>query len=135
MHKRIRDLVIDDLMETYVDWREASAEVESAHRRWSIAPSPDTALAFAAYVAALDREELASILYAAVVRRTYFLIGRDRRRRLTALQRRAGRRRSSRRRGRTPPFRREPGSRTGGTGRGRGAVRSGGGGRSGRRAA
>jgi hypothetical protein len=69
MGKRTPDIVTDDAMDAYVEWRQESAEVDSAYRRWSIAPPTDTALAFAAYVAALDREEQASIWFAQLVRR------------------------------------------------------------------
>jgi hypothetical protein len=51
------------LMEVYVGWREESAALEEAYGRWSSAPEPDRDLAFAAYKAALDREEQASIVY------------------------------------------------------------------------
>jgi hypothetical protein len=61
---------IDDVMKAYLDWLEESEEVESAYRRWSIAPSTDTARAFADYVAALDREDRASAAYALAMRRT-----------------------------------------------------------------
>jgi hypothetical protein len=50
-------------MEVYVDWREESAALEDAYWHWSSAPEPDRDLAFAAYKAALDREEQASIVY------------------------------------------------------------------------
>jgi hypothetical protein len=73
MGNSIRDTVIDDVMEAYVDWREESEEVESAYRRWTTAPPTDVALAFAAYVAALDREDRASIFYAEVIGRAVVL--------------------------------------------------------------
>jgi hypothetical protein len=69
MAKGIRDIVIDTVMDAYVQWRQESAEVESAYRRWTAASSPDTALAFAAYVAALDREHRASVSYAQLMER------------------------------------------------------------------
>jgi hypothetical protein len=76
------------MTDAYVDWREDSAAVESAYRRWLVASSPDTAVAFAAYNAALDREEMASIAYERVIRRS---LGRlARRRRSAATRRRAG---------------------------------------------
>jgi hypothetical protein len=64
MTDRTHDTLIDDLVHAHVDWREASAAVEYAYRRWSVALSSDAADAFAVYVAALDREELASGEYA-----------------------------------------------------------------------
>lgn len=69
MSKGFRDYVIDDAMDAYVEWREESAQVESAYRRWATAEPSDAALAFAAYVAALDREDRASICFEQVVRR------------------------------------------------------------------
>ena len=62
-----RDILIDDAVDAYVDWREQSAAVEAAYRRWTISDRSDTALAFAAYVAALDREERASSFYARIL--------------------------------------------------------------------
>jgi hypothetical protein len=73
MGNGILDNVIDDVMDAYVEWREESAEVEYAYHRWSVAPPPDAALAFAAYVAALDREDRASMSYAQVIRRAVVL--------------------------------------------------------------
>ena len=69
MGKGIRDYVIDDAMDAYVEWREESEQVEAAYRRWATAEPNDAALAFAAYVAALDREDRASICFEQVVRR------------------------------------------------------------------
>ncbi len=60
-----RSELIDELMETYVDWREECLSLWSAYQLWSSVPSPDRALAFAAYRAALDREEAACQAYAA----------------------------------------------------------------------
>jgi hypothetical protein len=78
MGNDIRDTVIDDVMDAYVEWRQESAEVERAYQRWSTAAPADTALAFAAYVAALDREDRASIFFAQVVRRAVVLRDGDR---------------------------------------------------------
>jgi hypothetical protein len=65
MSSRTRDHeLIEAAMDAYVDWRQQSAGVYAAYRRWSVANSTDAALAFAAYVAALDREERASRSYA-----------------------------------------------------------------------
>jgi hypothetical protein len=80
MGKGIRDTVIDDVMDAYVDWRQESAEVESAYQRWSTAAPPDTALAYAAYVAALDREDRASNFFARVTRHAVAVRRDDRRR-------------------------------------------------------
>jgi hypothetical protein len=103
MRKRARDNLIDDVMDAYVDWRQESAEAEFAYRRWATAPSADPARAFAVYAAALDREELASISYAQLIRRTAVVFERDRRRRFAAAQHRVTRRRPTRARRRKGP--------------------------------
>jgi hypothetical protein len=133
MRTRIRESVLDEMIDCYVDWRQESEQVESAYRRWAIAPSPHTSRAFAAYAAALDREELASISYAQVIRRTAVVFERDRRRRFAVGQRRVTRRRPTRSRRRNGPRPRRAGPRARAT-RGDRSVRSGGRGRSGRRA-
>ena len=60
----IRPELIDELMELYVEWREDCNSLRSAYRRWLSGPADDRDLAFAAYRAALDREEQAGIAYA-----------------------------------------------------------------------
>jgi hypothetical protein len=111
MRKRVRDNFIDRVMESYVDWRQESAQVEFAYGRWAMARSTDPAGAFAVYAAALDREELASISYAQIIRRTTVVFERDRRRRVAAAQHRVTRRRPTRRRRRAGARPREAGSR------------------------
>jgi len=64
-----RNQLIDDLVDTYVDWREQSKRVWRAYHDWSTAVQPDAAVRFAAYVAELDREHLASDAYADAVSR------------------------------------------------------------------
>jgi hypothetical protein len=61
--------LLDSLIEAYVNWREECLALEDAYRRWSSAAKPDAELAFAAYMAGLDREESASMLYGELVRR------------------------------------------------------------------
>jgi hypothetical protein len=63
--RRLTDAVID----SYVDWREECAEVQSAYERWRDAPRRQRVTAFANYHAALDREERASEVYAELVDR------------------------------------------------------------------
>ena len=50
----------------YRHWKDAAAEVSAAYERFTNA-WPDSAVAFAAYRAALDREEAAAHLYASQV--------------------------------------------------------------------
>jgi hypothetical protein len=59
--------LIDAVMERYVSWREHSAAVEAAYRRWSFAAARDRELAFDDYAAALDREELVAAEYRRLV--------------------------------------------------------------------
>jgi hypothetical protein len=55
---------VDDVIDAYVAWRAACLFVCDAYHRWSSATRADATLAFAAYAAALDREEHASACYA-----------------------------------------------------------------------
>jgi len=61
--------MVDETIDAYVDWREECTHVWEAHRRWQSAVGADAALAFRAYVAALDREERASEVYADLISR------------------------------------------------------------------
>jgi hypothetical protein len=64
-HRRL----VDELMVAYVEWREESARVSDAYGGWATAEATDGGLAFGAYVAALDREERASQVYAGLSQR------------------------------------------------------------------
>jgi hypothetical protein len=61
---QIRPQLIDDLMDMYVEWREACVALRTAYERWSSVRVAERRLAFAAYQAALDWEEQASAIYA-----------------------------------------------------------------------
>jgi L-fucose mutarotase/ribose pyranase (RbsD/FucU family) len=61
------DTFVDATLDAYVEWREECEAVEVAYRHWSAASAEDGALAFAVYVAALDREQRASNAYARLV--------------------------------------------------------------------
>jgi hypothetical protein len=63
----VESVLIDATVDSYVDWREEAAALRRAYRRWRDAPLRDRPLAFAAYTAALDREERAGDLYATVL--------------------------------------------------------------------
>jgi hypothetical protein len=60
---------IDGLLERYVSWREQCAAVRRAYRSWDYSGHDERALAYAGYVAALDREEHAARVYAEQVER------------------------------------------------------------------
>jgi hypothetical protein len=69
-HQRaIKDLIAamtDERTLAYGDWRAACSSVRHAYERWSTASRGCASLAFAAYRAALDREEHASKCVAAL---------------------------------------------------------------------
>lgn len=61
----------------YVDWREECAALEAAYHRWVSADASDAELAFAAYGAALDREQRASVIYSELVSRGKKVLPKD----------------------------------------------------------
>ena len=68
MKEQVDKRLVDEAIEAYVGWREECAEVWDAYERWADAPRIDAAGAFAAYRAALDREESASHAYGELLR-------------------------------------------------------------------
>lgn len=60
-------ILLDDLLDVYVDWRESARAVADAYTRWSFASGPERALRFAAYAAALDQEQHTAAAYAETV--------------------------------------------------------------------
>jgi hypothetical protein len=64
-----RERRVDDVIERYVYWREACAGVDSAYAAWHAARRGERRLAGAAYVAALDREQHAALVYWQMVER------------------------------------------------------------------
>jgi hypothetical protein len=60
---------IDVLLERYVWWREECNAVEQTYQWWSDCDGGRRALAYAAYRAALDREERAASAYARQIER------------------------------------------------------------------
>jgi hypothetical protein len=54
----------DDFVESYVRWREACHDVDGAYARFGASRHRERRLAFAAYRAALDREEHAARMHA-----------------------------------------------------------------------
>jgi hypothetical protein len=67
MISKVRRELIDNLMEAYVDWREECATLAHAYEGWASCAAPDRDMTFAAYRAALDREQQASAVYSARV--------------------------------------------------------------------
>jgi len=59
--------VVDAMLSRYVSWREHAVTAGDAYREWCGAPAGEKASRFAAYVAALDREEDSAESYAAAV--------------------------------------------------------------------
>ena len=53
----------------YAEWRMSCASVWAAYRQWSNAPRTDAHVAYAAYTAALDREDAAARVYARLTKR------------------------------------------------------------------
>jgi hypothetical protein len=60
--------LLDAAEDAYADWLHESFGVERLYGRWSDAARGERALAFAAYAAALEREERAAAVYADTVR-------------------------------------------------------------------
>lgn len=56
--------LVDRLIDLYCDWRTECSEVRAAYEEFAAAPAQQGALAYAAYCAALDREESAASEYA-----------------------------------------------------------------------
>ena len=63
----VRERLADKAFRHYLEWRDESSAVEWAYRRWISASAGEGAFAFAAYGAALDREERAAALYQTVL--------------------------------------------------------------------
>jgi hypothetical protein len=63
MKTAVRAEVIDEAIDAYVEWREECLFLVDAYQRWLSEADRDRRLAFAAYRAALDREQQASSVY------------------------------------------------------------------------
>ena len=63
LHERL----VDEAFERYLEWRDECATLDAAYRNWSNAPACDGTFAFAAYSAALEREERAAAQYRALI--------------------------------------------------------------------
>jgi hypothetical protein len=60
---RRKNALVDEAMERYVEWREESEAVYDAYTFWTNTPIEEPDLPFAAYSAALDREQSAAKVY------------------------------------------------------------------------
>lgn len=65
---RIRPDMVDRMMDLYCDWRTECVGVQAAYDHFLGSEPSDRGAAFAAYTAALDREESACDVYAGQVR-------------------------------------------------------------------
>jgi hypothetical protein len=74
-----QELLVDMLVEAYVDWREACARVNDTYSDWISGTVLGYRLACARYVAALDAEQHAADVYAGLVRRLRKLTSSDER--------------------------------------------------------
>jgi hypothetical protein len=68
MSTQVRSQLVDVMMDVYVDWREECLALTKAYERWSSERVAERDLAFAAYRAALDREDRASAVYEDLVK-------------------------------------------------------------------
>jgi non-ribosomal peptide synthetase component E (peptide arylation enzyme) len=66
--------MVDDAVIAYVEWREECMEVWNAYGWWASAPLEEVRRGHAAYRAALDREEAAAKVYAALMKRVGQLV-------------------------------------------------------------
>jgi hypothetical protein len=59
--------LVDEMLASYIDWREDAAATRDAYTRWCTAPTAEEDWRFSAYMAALDQEESAAARYALVL--------------------------------------------------------------------
>lgn len=64
IRSQLDDVLVDRLIELYCAWREECSAVRAAYDQLSAAEAADRRLAFAAFLAALDREATAARVYA-----------------------------------------------------------------------
>jgi hypothetical protein len=65
---------VDDTISAYVDWREESMGVWTAYSWWARVTPSEAADAYAAYRAALDREQAAAEVYRGLIGRVSRLV-------------------------------------------------------------
>jgi hypothetical protein len=69
--------LVNDAVDAYVEWRQRCGEVWVAYANWAAARASTVAPCYAAYAAAVDREERASQVYASLVYRVADLLAVD----------------------------------------------------------
>jgi hypothetical protein len=69
MFEATSERLVDEVIESYVCWREACAGVVFAYDRWQTARYGERKLHGAAHGAALDREQHAALMYAQAIAR------------------------------------------------------------------
>ena len=77
----VHDQIADEAFHRYLEWRDECATVEAAYRNWSNACAADVTFAFAAFTAALEREEKAASQYKVLIEAGERLLAARRRRR------------------------------------------------------
>jgi len=77
--RSFREQLIDEAFARYLDWLAESEAVKAAYGVWSRAARTDGAVPFAAYRAALDREERAANVYRSVIDQVEQLFGGEER--------------------------------------------------------
>jgi hypothetical protein len=77
MNKLRKKQLVDRLMDAYVGWREACLQVSDAYACWTRETGTRATSAFGSYISALDREEQAAEVYAALARRTSELVSSE----------------------------------------------------------
>jgi len=60
-------MLLDELLDGYVEWRESAEAVAAAYARWTFTAGPERVLRFAAYTATLDQEQRTAAAYAETV--------------------------------------------------------------------
>lgn len=75
----LQEQLVDEAFARYLDWLAECEAVDAAYGAWSQAPRSSRALPFAAYGAALDREQRAASVYRSVIDRVEQLFGREER--------------------------------------------------------
>ena len=74
MNRLSRKRFIDRVFDAYFSWREACLHVSHAYTRWTSETGIGGTLAYAAYLAALDREQTAAETYGRLVRQAGRLV-------------------------------------------------------------